>query len=41
MFDLIDKNGTGRVDAEELLEFIKDLHGGERSNEEDIDQLFR
>lgn len=41
MFYHIDRSKTGVVDAEDLMEFVRELSGGERMGEEEVNQLLK
>ncbi len=41
MFYHVDRSKTGSVDAEDLMGFLRELEGGERMGEEEVNQLLK
>jgi Ca2+-binding EF-hand superfamily protein len=41
LFYHVDRSKTGSVDAEDLMGFLRELEGGERMGEEEVNQLLK
>jgi Ca2+-binding EF-hand superfamily protein len=41
LFYHLDRSKTGSVDAEDLMGFLREMEGGERMGEEEVNQLLK